>query len=384
MQEQSVLCETFTAENGALIGRIQLNKPKALNAIDLSMVKRIDAQLIEWQSDPNIVCVILDSSGDKAFCAGGDVVSMYKAMQAEPGRTPKFVEEFFTFEYQLDYRIHTYNKPIVVWGKGIIMGGGLGLFNGASHRVVTADTRIAMPEITIGLYPDVGGSWFLNRMPGHCGLFLGLTGASINATDALYAELADFYVGNYAVSSAIEALRSQPWPVDRKTRNSARDAHMLVNDVLKTLSDVSRSGMPEGQLEAHRDSIDAACATGSISDIVSAIVDLDATDDKWLQRAQKGLASGSPITAHIVYEQLRRGGDKTLADCFRMELDLSCRCGEFGEFAEGVRALLIDKDHQPQWRYASVEDVPASTIEWFFNSPWEMHEHPLVSLGESL
>lgn len=382
MSEQSVLCETVETKNGALIGHITLNKPEALHAIDLSMVRRIDAQLIEWQNDPQVVCVLLDSLGDKAFCAGGDVVSMYNAMLKEPGKTPAFLEEFFSYEYQLDFRIHTYDKPIIVWGHGIVMGGGLGLFNGASHRVVTGTSRIAMPEITIGLYPDVGATWFLNKMPGKAGLFLGLTGASINATDALYIGIADFFVGLYTNLDCLDALQRQPWPESSETINSKRESHQLVNDVLSTFNEVSRSSLPAGHLALLQDSIDKACSADSLQDVVDNIVALPSEDDKWLSRAQKGLSKGSAITANIVHEQLQRGATMSLAECFQMELDLSCRCGEFGEFAEGVRALLIDKDMQPNWRYSSPAKVPKDVTEWFFTSPWADENHPLALLGE--
>ena len=382
---QTVLCSTIETEAGGLIGHIRLNKPKALNAIDLSMVRRIDAQLVEWQSNDDIVCVLLDAFGDKAFCAGGDVVSMYNAMRETPNQIPGFVEDFFNYEYQLDYRIHTYNKPIVVWGNGIVMGGGLGLFNGASHRVVTQTSRIAMPEITIGLYPDVGGSWFLNRMPGKAGLFLGLTGANINATDALFTGLADFFVGVYSTDDCIDALKRQPWPAERHTKNSVREMHNIVSDVLRTFDSLSTELRPEGFVEALMPAIDSACDSSDVAEVMANIGALPSDDNKWLSKAQKSLAHGSPLTARIVMEQMSRGSAMTLADCFRMELTLSCRCSEFGEFQEGVRALLIDKDMQPQWRFATANDVDQETLDWFFTPPWQDDsQHPLAQLGKSL
>ncbi|MDM7861025.1 enoyl-CoA hydratase/isomerase family protein [Alteromonas sp. ASW11-36] len=383
MTEQSVICTTIATEADTFIGHIRLNKPAALNAIDLSMVRRIDAQLLEWEGNEDIVCIVLDGIGDKAFCAGGDVVSMYNAMRQEPGKTPQFLQDFFNLEYQLDYRIHTYDKPIIVVGNGIVMGGGLGLFNGASHRVVTATSRIAMPEITIGLYPDVGGSWFLQKMRDNLGLFLGLTGASMNAVDALYVELADYYLGVYTSEDLIDALKRQPWPSERSTINAVREMHQVVNIVLKTFDGLSKD-RPSAQIEPAVNIIAQACNATDVETVANNILALDSTDNKWLARAQKGLANGSPITAHIVFEQMRRAQSLSLADCFRMELDLSCRCGEFGEFAEGVRALLIDKDMQPQWRFNSISAVPQETIEWFFTSPWTTEEHPLALLGQSL
>lgn len=383
MEQQSVLCETIETANGGFIGHIRLNKTSALNAIDLSMVRRIDAQLMEWQNEDDLLCIVLDAVGEKAFCAGGDVVSMYNAMHQEPGKTPAFLQDFFNFEYQLDFRIHTYDKPIIVWGQGIVMGGGLGLFNGASHRVVTGNSRIAMPEITIGLYPDVGGSWFLNRMPGKLGLFLGLTGASINATDALYCELADFFVGHHSSDDCLDALKRQPWPEDRGSKNAIREMHNVVSDVLRTFDDLAVADKPTGQLAKHRDAIDNACDSASLQTVVDNILSLPSENDKWLSKAQASLRHGSPITAHIVDQQLKRAPGMSLGDCFRMELDLSCRCGEFGEFAEGVRALLIDKDMQPKWRFATIADVPHDVINWFFSSPWTPEQHPLALLGKA-
>lgn len=381
MNQHSVLCEKVVTSSGAAIGHISLNKPEALNAIDSSMVNRIDSQLAEWADDTDVVCILLDSAGEKAFCAGGDVVSMYQAMEQEPGKTPQFITSFFTREYQLDYRIHTYAKPIIVWGQGIVMGGGLGLFNGASHRVVTATSRIAMPEITIGLYPDVGGSWFLNRMPGKCGLFVGLTGASINAADALYTGLADFYTGIHSSRECLDELTKQNWPTGTMNAELRRELHQRVSDVLMAFDNTSKTTLPSGHIQALQLEIDKACSAPSLPQIVTNIAAMPSDSDKWLSKAQRGLSSGSAITATIIYQQLRNGESMTLAECFQMELDMSCRCAEFGEFAEGVRALLIDKDMRPKWRYASTERVPQSVTDWFFTSPWDAENHPLALLG---
>ncbi|MGK0269204.1 MAG: enoyl-CoA hydratase/carnithine racemase, partial [Paraglaciecola sp.] len=200
-----VIFDELTTECGFKIGQATLTKPASLNALDLQMINLLTPQLEKWQQDPKIAMVFLEGSGERAFCAGGDIVSMYQSMQEPVSDKEKSdtensyaLQNFFTQEYQLDYLIHTFSKPILVWGNGIIMGGGLGLMSGGSHRVVTETSRIAMPEISIGLYPDVGGSYFLNKMPAGCGLFLGLTGAFINASDALYSNLADYFVPHNA------------------------------------------------------------------------------------------------------------------------------------------------------------------------------------------
>ncbi|EWG99884.1 hypothetical protein Q427_22465 [Halomonas sp. BC04] len=183
MTELAVIFDERPTRDGGRIGVATLNAPKSLNALTLTMAQQLMAKLDAWAVDRSIVAVWLEGAGEKAFCAGGDVVALYRSMTEEgenrgSGRDSVFAETYFTTEYRLDYRIHTYPKPILLWGDGIIMGGGLGLTAGASHRIVTETTRIAMPEITIGLYPDIGASWFLNRMPPGIGAYLGITGAS--------------------------------------------------------------------------------------------------------------------------------------------------------------------------------------------------------------
>ncbi len=210
-QNDVVMYQELTAQNGKKIGIATLNSEKSLNALSLPMVESLLPKLASWQADSSISMVLLQGSGEKAFCAGGDIRDLYKAMLDKPGEYAPYVEEFFTKEYTLDYLIHTFGKPVLVWGNGIVMGGGLGLMAGASHRVVTVSSRIAMPEMAIGLYPDVGASWFLNRMPAGCGLFLGLTGASINAADAKFISLADNFLLHERKDALVEKLLQIKW-----------------------------------------------------------------------------------------------------------------------------------------------------------------------------
>jgi enoyl-CoA hydratase/carnithine racemase len=379
-ENAAVIFEELTTECGFKIGHATLTKPAALNALDLQMIRLLTPQLEKWQQDPKIVMVFLDGSGERAFCAGGDIVSMYKSMQASQSDketsdvTNKLaLQEFFTEEYQLDYLIHTFSKPVLVWGNGIIMGGGLGLMSGGSHRIVTETSRIAMPEISIGLYPDVGGSYFLNTMPTGCGLFLGLTGASINATDALYSHLADYYVPHDAKATLFSRLLSANWQKG------------LLQQILSSICDEFHSlhigQLPQGNLKENQDWLTNLAVQTDVAKAVDYILSASAEDNKWLNKAQKTLSAGSAITAHLVFEQLQRGKAMTLAECFQMELGMSCQCGEFGEFQEGVRALMIDKDNQPNWRFKSVEQVPQATIDYFFESTWSQDTHPLAHLN---
>lgn len=369
-----VLYQELSAQNGKKIGVATLNSEKSLNALSLPMVESLLPKLTSWQADPAISLVILDGSGDKAFCAGGDIRDLYKAMLDKPGEYAPYVEEFFTKEYTLDYRIHTFGKPVLVWGNGIVMGGGLGLMAGASHRVVTATSRIAMPEMAIGLYPDVGASWFLNRMPAGCGLFLGLTGASINAADAKFIGLADHFVLHERKAALIDKLKSINWG-DTIALN-----HQKLSDALRSEEDQCRTQMPLSQIRPHQSEIEALAGLTELETVIAAINAMQG-EDKWLQKAKESLAYGSPITAHIVFELLKLGQSKILADSFRLELGLSVQCGKLGEFTEGVRALLMDKDLQPKWQYKTVADVPAAVIAELFRSPWQPEQHPLRHLG---
>lgn len=362
--------------SGHVIGRLTLNKPKALNALDLQMAEIMLMTLRDWQSRDDLVCVLIDAQGDKAFCAGGDIVSMYKAMEQSPGEVPSFLQSFFTTEYTLDYAIHAFDKPVIVWGSGIVMGGGMGLLNGASHRVVTETSRLAMPEITIGLYPDVGGSYFLPRLTGKSGLFLGLTGANINAADALHLGLADHLCHSKSKEGVLDTLRSQQWDMQSSL------AHQ-VSESLRTHA-LSELEVATSNVSTHQALIDEVCSHDSLEAIVEAICNMDSNEDKWLEKAKKTLEAGSPITAHLVYEQCQRGAHMSLAECFKMELIMSCRCGERGEFQEGVRALLIEKDNAPAWKFPSVSAVPADEVNAFFRSPWDEASHPLARLGEGL
>ncbi|KTF14583.1 enoyl-CoA hydratase/isomerase family protein [Pseudoalteromonas sp. 10-33] len=367
--DDSVLFETATAANGRLIGLITLNAPKSLNALNFNMIKLLTPQLKAWANDDAIAMVILKGAGDKAFCAGGDVVSLYHAMaQGEP---TSLVEDFFTKEYKLDYLIHTYAKPILVWGNGIVMGGGLGLMAGASHRVVTETSRIAMPEQTIGLYPDVGGSHFLHNMPKSVGLFLGLTSASINCDDACFVSLADHFIDSSLYNTMLNTILATSWAT------TPSDNHTVLTNLLNQLNAQS-ADMPKGNVKANLDTIQQLGDLSTLQQQVDYLLNLN-TDDKWLQRAQKSLKHGCPLSCALVSEQLKASKDKSVLDCFKMELGMSVRAGEVGEFQEGVRALLIDKDGAPNWQYKTLSDVPQTIIESFFANRFG-ENHPLDDL----
>lgn len=371
-----VIFHEMDCENGKKIGVITLNSPKSLNALSAEMVNLIYPQLLVWKQQFDIAAVFLQGEGEKAFCAGGDIVHLYNAMKAnnnEAINAPE-VEQYFTQEYQLDYLIHTFNKPFIVWGSGIVMGGGLGMLVGGSHKVVTESSRIAMPEISIGLFPDVGGSFFLNRMPAGCGLFLALTGASINAADAKYCHLADYFVEHQHKKDFISQLSSVNWGETIPLN------HDKVSQLLQEFEQGSISKQPTSLLRQHQTIINQFVEKSSLAEIIKSILSFD-SEDKWLIRAQKSLSNGSSLSAQLAYTQLQKGRGLSLADCFRMELNLAVKCGQYGEFEEGVRALLIDKDYSPNWRYQSVELIEPELLNWFFEPSWLNERNPLARLG---
>jgi enoyl-CoA hydratase/carnithine racemase len=373
-----VTFEEIDCDNGNKIATVTLNSPRSLNALSGEMIDLLYPQLQLWQKQCDIVAIFLQGQGDKAFCAGGDIVNLYKAMKGSeqkqnPERYSDGVEEYFTKEYQLDYLIHTFTKPFIVWGNGIVMGGGLGLMVGGSHRVVTENSRIAMPEISIGLYPDVGGSYFLNKMPENCGLFLGLTGASINAADAKYCNLADYFVTHDNKQSFIKQLTQIDW------EKSSEHNQNSISTLLANLENASSSKLPESKLSEHKALISQVTSFDNLNDIVNSILAVNC-EDKWFNRAQGSLKHGSALSATIAYQQIQLGKSLALADCFRMELNLSVKSGQFGEFCEGVRALLIDKDNAPKWHFDSINSVDQKTINWFFESKWSNDNHPLAGI----
>ena len=374
MKDTVHFTELTCSDNSHKIGVATLDNAASLNALTFDMLVALKDQLEIWHEDDAIVCVLLDGSGDKAFCAGGDVRTMHNVMRDKsPQQVQEFCTTFFSVEYQCDYLIHTYCKPIIAWGQGIVMGGGMGLYMGSSHKVVTPESRLAMPEVTIGLYPDVGGTWFLNRLDAGIGMFLGMTGIMVNAGDALELHLADHIALAEHKSVLLDQLQIADW-------DCVEDAYEVVTELLESFDAQSNPYRPELQIMPHFPQIQQACDADSALQVVDNIHALEGSE-KWLAIAKSNLASGSPITIHLCYRQMTECNQLSLADCFRMELNLSVRSGLLGEFQEGVRARLVDKDGQPKWRYPNVAAVDSKVIDEMFTSLWSEQAHPLAQLG---
>ena len=371
----SVLFEQVDCSNGKQIALATLNRPQTLNGLSLEMTRLLDEKLKQWVVDPQIALVILRGSGEKAFCAGGDLHSLHHEMQAhagQPARENDYVCQFFAEEYALDFLIHTYPKPILVWGDGIVMGGGMGLMAGASHRVVTERSRLAMPEISIGLFPDVGGSWLLAKAPGRTGVFLGLTGAQLGASDAILAGMADHALPSDGFESLMTKLRDGDW------QSSYEDFQQL-SDVLAAMA---IEDLPTGPMRTHFDLIQRICGGYELESIALGLRSLEGHEDPWLAKAAKTFIAGCPATARLSWILWRCARQLSLADIFRMEWGVAIQCAASGTFQEGIRAVLIDKDRNPQWQPATLEQTAGDWCNPYFTVSIDDPDHPLRHLGQ--
>ena len=349
------------------VGVLTLNRPHALNALSLAMLRDLTACLLAWRDDPTVRGVLvrgatLEGKG-VAFCAGGDIRFFHQAALAGDPR----LEDFFTEEYALNHLTHVYPKPYVAWMDGVVMGGGMGISQGARLRIVTERTRMAMPETNIGLFPDVGGGWFLSRCPGHAGEYLTLTGQVIGAGDAIAWGLADGYVESSGLQSFEQAMAAAHF---------ASDADWLR---------FARGRLQSAPAPAHalrQSEIDRHFGQASVQAVVAS---LEQDGSPWTQEALSALRKRSPLMLCVSFELIRRARSMSLADDLRLERDLMRNCfhlrpGAASEAVEGVRALAIDKDHKPRWSPSSLDQVTPEMVEAFFRGPWPAHAHPLRSL----
>ena len=373
MKADAVLFEEISTAGQQRIGVATLNAEKSLNSLTQDMIDLLSPKLAAWKADDEIALVFLKGAGEKAFCAGGDIINLHTAMTTQPPGPDNAAEHFFCTEYRLNYTMHTYPKPIVCWGHGIVMGGGLGLMAGSSHRIATEKSRIAMPEIGIGLYPDVGGTWFLPRMPGGSGLFLGLTGASMNAGDALYTGTADYFIESQCLPAVLAQLQEAQWSAD------VTDNHETLSRILRTLHRECRAAAPPSKIEEHIELINDVTDHAAVEHCLTAIEAID-SDDKWLQKSIGTLKTACPVSALICFEQYQRGLHLSLKEAFMLEWVMAVQVSRHNNFSEGIRALLIDKDLAPKWEPGTLAETPKALIDAHLTAPEGYEEHPLSDL----
>lgn len=321
-------------------GHVTLNRPHALNALTHPMCLDLEQAMQDWASDDTVGLLLIDAAGEKAFCAGGDIVSIYN--DGKTGQVENALK-FWCDEYRLNHAISTYAKPYVAIMDGIVMGGGVGISAHGSHRVVTERTMFAMPECAIGLLPDVGGTHLLGKMPGACGEYAGLTGARLSGADCIYAGLADYFVP----SDKLEGLK----------------AALLETGDVAVLQEYATA--PQGSaLAENRAAIDNAFALDKVADIIQSL-EADPTD--FAKAALKGIMRGAPLCLRITLAAIRTARETgSLETALRNEYRIVSTCLHDGELVEGIRAAVIDKDRTPKWKYPTLESVPQELVDRLF------------------
>ena len=368
------MSEFLLIEERGGVGLITLSRPKAMNALSLGMVRGIAGALRRWKDDPTIHAIAMRGSDKNGpfgnFCAGGDIRFFHEVAMAG---TPE-LEDFFTEEYALNYLTHHLGKPLIAFLDGIVFGGGMGLCQGATHRLVTGRTKMAMPETLIGLFADVGGGYFLSRCPAASGEWLALTGQHIDAAQAIALGLADWHIEAAHQAVAWDDLQTLDW-----AKAHALEPWLQIHTV------AAQAGPPYPDMEVW-DLINRHFSHATVAEILRS---LDADQDPWAQETAAGLRQRSPLMLHVALEHVCRARTMSLADDLRMERDMVRHCfhsahlgrsGAATDTVEGIRALVIDKDQNPQWNPARVEDVTLQMVEPFFQSPWPVFSHPLKDL----
>ncbi|MGC2854240.1 enoyl-CoA hydratase/isomerase family protein [Novispirillum sp. DQ9] len=333
------------------VGRILLNRPKALNALTLDKIRVMDKALRAWAVDDAVHCVIIEGAGEKAFCAGGDIRKLYEAGKSGDSA---FLAAFFGEEYRLNRLIKTYPKPYVALMDGITMGGGVGVSVHGSHRVCSERTLFAMPETGIGMLPDVGGTYFLPRLPGAVGMYLALTGARMKAADCLYTGVATHFVPTERHKELIAALCE----AERDAR-TADDMQTAVTCVL----DMFYEEPGAASLALQRDVINRCFSGASVEEIFA---NLEKEGGEWAEKTLETLRSKSPTALRVAFRQMQVGAQLDFDRCMQIEYRLSQRLAATHDFREGVRAVIVDKDNAPRWDPARLEDVDPAAVDALF------------------
>jgi len=335
------------------IGIITLDRDGALNAINYEMFTVLCHYIKEWEEDSSIDAVVIKSDNEKAFCAGGDIKSLYNYRQDHEDKEalPKF-RQFFWEEYELNRIIHHYKKPYIALINGIAMGGGLGVSMHGSHRIVSEDACLAMPETAIGFFPDVGSSYLFSRSPGSLGMFLGLTGWYMNAADAVYAGIATHFMPKEHFDTFLEAL------VKVDTAGRAEEI------IFELLDMFAGSEIPVlSELQKNRDVIDSCFSQTNLQNILT---ELQLHKNTWAYKVLDRLEEVSPLSLKITFELLKLASKKDFDFLSQLDFILSQNFVRGSEFFEGIRAKIIDKDGEPNWQYTNIEDIPDNIVAGFF------------------
>ena len=334
------------------LGVITLNRPKALNTLSLAMYRVFDPQLLAWANDPGVQALLVRGAGDRAFCAGGDVRAIYDARH-HPRGAGDYKADFFREEYCLIQRVHRFPKSYIALCDGIVMGGGCGISINGSHRVATERTIFAMPEVQIGLFPDVGASRFLTLCPGRIGRYLALTGTRVRAADALYCGFATHYVPHARLGELTAALAALDW--------RAGEPRQLVDaTIARFAADPGPALLPALQAE-----IDDCFAGASVEEIIAA---LGRSGAAWAKEALAQIRRASPLSLKIAFHQLELGRGMEIEAALALEYRMTQHVMQGHDFFEGIRALLVDKDNAPRWQHASPEAVSAAEVAAYFTS----------------
>ncbi|WP_214698832.1 MULTISPECIES: enoyl-CoA hydratase/isomerase family protein [unclassified Exiguobacterium] len=347
--QKSVVTEV---QNG--IGWIKLNRPRALNSLNVDMVDTMNEQLKKWKLDDSVSFVCIYGEGEKGLCAGGDMRALYDLKEDD---IEAYAKQFFSIEYELDYEIHHYPKPVVVFMNGIVMGGGVGLSIGASHRIVTESSKWAMPEMNIGFFPDVGASYFLNQMPGSVGRYLALTATVIHAQDALYIGAADHFIESKDWPKLKEGMMEKRWTPD----SVETDLNQLLDSFRRPVS------LPSS-ISSVQDKIDQYFRFETIEEIISSLKQGARTGDEWAEKTIETLRSMSPTSLKVTLRQMQKGKEQSLQACFDMEQNLALHFMKCHDFYEGVRSVLVDKDRTPKWNPSTLSEVTERQVDSFFET----------------
>jgi enoyl-CoA hydratase len=336
------------------LGLVTLNRPKALNTLSLAMYRVMDPQLVAWGGDPAVHAIAVRGAGDRAFCAGGDVRAIYDARAHPRGSAGDYKADFFREEYRLIERVHRFPKPYIALIDGIAMGGGMGVSVNGSHRVATERSLCAMPEVHIGLFPDVGATRYLNLCPGKIGLYLALTGARIKAADMLYCGFATHYVRHERIADLTNALSGIEW--------RAGEERARVDAVLERYRE-SPGAPPLARLRAE---IDRCFAGESVETILGALAK-DGSD--WARETRATIERASPISLKITFHQMKLGkAGMDIEAALALEYRMTQHVMAAHDFYEGIRAVLVDKDQKPRWRPASLAEIGEAEVARYFES----------------